>query len=132
MACNAAVKVVLRSRRQQRLSACFDNEREKLMTTESTPRYGNEAVAPNVSLYYQYFESQQPGPCTVLMHSLAMDHSFWRSVAPALAKEGPVLCVDLRGHGRSSKPQGPYSIAGMAADVRTLLDHLKIDQVIVA
>ena len=102
------------------------------MTTESTPRYGNEAVAPNVSLYYQYFDSQQPGPCTVLMHSLAMDHSFWRSVAPALAKEGPVLCVDLRGHGRSSKPQGPYSIAGMAGDVRALLDHLKIDQVIVA
>ncbi|QIM48399.1 alpha/beta fold hydrolase [Pusillimonas sp. DMV24BSW_D] len=100
--------------------------------TECTPRYGNETVAPNVSLHYQYFESQQAGPCTVLLHSLAMDHSFWRFVAPELAKHGSVLCVDLRGHGRSSKPQGPYTIAAMAADVRALLDRLSIDQVVVA
>tara|TARA_R100001143_G_C3358609_1_gene134112 strand:+ start:2208 stop:3038 length:831 start_codon:yes stop_codon:yes gene_type:complete len=103
-----------------------------MTTTECTPRYGNEAVAPNVNLHYQYFESQQPGPCVVLLHSLAMDHSFWRFVAPELAKQGSVLCVDLRGHGRSSKPQGPYTIAAMAADVRTLLDRLRIDQVVVA
>ncbi|RIY42507.1 alpha/beta fold hydrolase [Neopusillimonas maritima] len=103
-----------------------------MTTTECTPRYGNEAVAPNVNLHYQYFESQQSGPCTVLLHSLAMDHSFWRFVAPELAKHGSVLCVDLRGHGRSSKPQGPYTIAAMAADVRALLDRLRIEQVVVA
>lgn len=103
-----------------------------MTTTEFTLRDGDETVAPNVTLHYQYFESKQPGPCIVLLHSLAMDHSFWRFVAPELAQQGSVLCVDLRGHGRSSKPQGPYTIAGMAADVRALLDRLSIDQVVVA
>jgi 3-oxoadipate enol-lactonase len=66
------------------------------------------------------------------MHSLAMDHRFWRLVAPALAADGPVLCVDLRGHGQSSKPQGPYTVAQMAADVAALVRALGFERAVAA
>lgn len=46
----------------------------------------------------------------VLIHSLALDHSFWRPVAEKLAGIATVLTYDCRGHGRSDKPPGPYTV----------------------
>lgn len=86
----------------------------------------------DIALHYQYWPSNDQAPFTVLLHSLGMTHTFWRLVAPELAQDGPVLCVDLRGHGQSDKPQGPYTVAQMAADVATLLQSLGHDRVLVA
>lgn len=103
-----------------------------MKSTEHKSQYGREIVAPGVTIHYQHFASELNRPCTVLFHSLAMDHSFWRFVAPVLAQQGPVLCVDLRGHGQSDKPHGPYTIAGMAKDVSQLVRKLGYEQVVVA
>ena len=43
-----------------------------------------------------------------------------------------VTTVDLRGHGRSSKPDGPYDIPTVAKDLAVLIDRLEIDRPIVA
>ena len=59
-----------------------------------------------------------------LIHSLAMDASFWDRVAPLLQDHADILVYDCRGHGRSDKPKGPYTVELFAADLADLLDHV--------
>ena len=73
------------------------------------------------------------GPAFVLVHGLASNARTWDGVATALTALGhPVATVDLRGHGRSSKPDGPYDVPTVAGDVAALLDELHLDRPIVA
>ena len=68
----------------------------------------------------------------VLVHSLAMDHTFWNAVAPALSETTAVLTYDCRGHGRSDKPDGPYRVEQFADDLADLLDHVGWRSAVVA
>ncbi len=68
----------------------------------------------------------------VLIHSLAMDHTFWDAVTPALSEATAVLTYDCRGHGQSDKPDGPYRVEQFADDLADLLDHLNWRSAIVA
>ena len=68
----------------------------------------------------------------VLVHSLAMDRTFWNAVAPALSEVTAVLTYDCRGHGQSDKPEGPYRVEQFADDLADLLDHLGWRSAIVA
>lgn len=73
------------------------------------------------------------GPAFVLVHGLASNARTWDGVAAALSALGhPVATVDLRGHGRSSKPDGAYDVQTVAWDVAALLDQLDLDRPIVA
>jgi 3-oxoadipate enol-lactonase len=60
----------------------------------------------------------------VLIHSLAMDGSFWDRVAPLLKDHADVLVYDCRGHGQSDRPTGPYTVELFADDLADLLDRL--------
>ncbi|MGN9778404.1 alpha/beta fold hydrolase [Micromonospora sp. H33] len=69
------------------------------------------------------------GPPVVLLHGHPRTHATWHRVAPRLADRHTVICPDLRGYGRSSKPpttpdHTPYSKRAMARDVVGLLDAL--------
>jgi 3-oxoadipate enol-lactonase len=66
------------------------------------------------------------GPWLVLSHSLACDGSMWDPQIPALEKDYKVLRYDTRGHGKSSAPEGPYTLDQLAADLKGLLDGLGI------
>src|SRR5579859_1278422 len=68
----------------------------------------------------------------VLIHSLAMDHTFWNAVTPALTEATATLVYDCRGHGRSDKPKGPYRVEQFADDLADLLDHVGWRSAIVA
>ena len=68
----------------------------------------------------------------VLIHSLAMDRTFWNAVAPALSEATAVLTYDCRGHGQSDKPEGPYLVEQFADDLADLLDHLGWRSAVVA
>jgi 3-oxoadipate enol-lactonase len=59
----------------------------------------------------------------VLVHSLAMDRTFWQPVADLLT-DASVLTYDCRGHGASDKPAGPYTVDLFAQDLSDLLDHV--------
>jgi 3-oxoadipate enol-lactonase len=59
-----------------------------------------------------------------LVHSLAMDHTFWLPVAERLAGDASVLVYDCRGHGQSGKPPGPYTTPLFAADLADLMDTI--------
>jgi haloacetate dehalogenase len=70
------------------------------------------------------------GPPVVLLHGHPRTHTTWHRVAPRLVAAGhTVVCPDLRGYGRSSKPpttddHAPYSKRAMAGDVVALMRHL--------
>jgi 3-oxoadipate enol-lactonase len=68
-------------------------------------------------------------PVLVLAGSLGSTVEMWRPQLPALTQRFRVVRVDLRGHGASPAPQGPYRVAELADDVRELLDRLGLDRV---
>jgi pimeloyl-ACP methyl ester carboxylesterase len=47
---------------------------------------------------------------------------------PALSRNFSVLTYDLRGHGQSDMPQSHYRSVDLAADLLSLLDHLRIER----
>ena len=59
-----------------------------------------------------------------LVHSLAMDHSFWDPVAERLASDASVLTLDCRGHGASGTPSGPYTVELFASDLAAVMDRI--------
>jgi 3-oxoadipate enol-lactonase len=67
-----------------------------------------------------------------LVHSLAMDQSFWLPVAERLAGDSSVLIYDCRGHGASDKPSGPYTAERFARDLSELMTHIGWDSAVVA
>ena len=71
----------------------------------------------------------EPGrPVVTLSHSLATSLEMWRPQVAALAEHFQVLLYDMRGHGASDAPAGPYSIEMLAEDVEGLWDALGIQQ----
>ncbi len=66
-----------------------------------------------------------PGlPRIAFLHSLGMDHALWGPVSERLAGQASLLCLDMRGHGRSDKPPPPYGTERLARDLRDVLDHV--------
>lgn len=65
-------------------------------------------------------------PWLTLCHPLACDLSVWDAQAAALAPHFRVLRYDLRGHGGSGAPSGPYSFPLLVDDLLGLLDALGI------
>lgn len=67
-------------------------------------------------------------PVVVLHASLGSSLAMWEPQVAALAERFRVVRYDLRGHGGSPRPPGPYTLADLAADVTTLLDHLGVER----
>jgi len=82
----------------------------------------------DVELYYELIDCTEPWhsgpPPVVLLHGLGADRRMWLYQVPALCGRVPTIQLDLRGHGRSSAPDGDWTIADMALDVVRLLRHL--------
>lgn len=70
----------------------------------------------------------EDGPPVVLSCSLGTDRSMWDPQTPALARRNRVVRYDLRGHGASPAPDGPYLIADLGEDLLGLMDQLAIER----
>jgi len=68
--------------------------------------------------------------CVVFVHGLVMDNlsSWYFTVANKVAKDNRVLLYDLRGHGRSERPERGYTTASMVSDLEALLKAEGIDE----
>jgi 3-oxoadipate enol-lactonase len=107
------------------------------MTILSASEYAEMTVAKmkvrdGTQLAYEVRGRIKDAPPVVLIHSLAMDHTFWNAVTPALADTTAVLVYDCRGHGGSDKPKGPYRVEQFADDLADLLDHVGWRSAVVA
>ncbi len=67
-------------------------------------------------------------PPLVLAGSLGTNGQMWEPQVEALSTAFRVIRVDLRGHGHSPAPEGPYSMADLGGDILALLDRLGIDR----
>lgn len=77
-----------------------------------------------------YYEVTGEGNPIVLLPGFGEALTMWRHTVPVLAENHKVVCLDLRGHGRSMKVAGGNRQARMAQDVRELIDHLGLKDVI--
>jgi 3-oxoadipate enol-lactonase len=68
------------------------------------------------------------GPPLVLANSLGSSMRMWEKVLPALEERFRVVRFDMRGHGESSVPQGPYSIEQLGEDLISLMDAVGVSR----
>jgi 3-oxoadipate enol-lactonase len=71
-------------------------------------------------------EGGADAPVVILSGSLGSTRAMWDAQMPALTRVFRVVRYDLRGHGRSPVPPGPYDIADLGADLVALLDRLGV------
>lgn len=73
-----------------------------------------------------YYEITGEGTPILLIHGLGSSARDWELQIPAFAQHYQVVTYDVRGHGRSDKPRGPYSIPLFADDAAALIEALGI------
>lgn len=72
------------------------------------------------------FHKMGEGPPILLVHGITSSSRTWKAVMARLAENHTVIAPDLLGHGRSSKPQGDYSLGAYASGMRDLLVALDV------
>ena len=73
-----------------------------------------------------YYEDQGTGEPILFIHGLGSSGQDWELQAAAFSPHYRVITCDLRGHGRSDKPAGPYSMSQFAGDAAALLQALGV------
>ena len=68
------------------------------------------------------------GPPVLLLHSLGTDLHMWDPQAAALATHHRVIRMDMRGHGLTEAPAGPYTMAMLAQDALALLHAVGVQR----
>jgi len=74
------------------------------------------------------FEVEGRGRHVTLLHGVGSHLQAWDGVATSLRDDFTLLRYDLRGHGESGKPPGPYSLDDYVADLAALLDAQSVDR----
>jgi len=77
----------------------------------------------SINLNYEMVGDGEP---LLFIHGLGSSLRDWEKQVEFFCIEYKVICFDLRGHGRSDKPEGPYSIALFVSDCVELIKALEI------
>lgn len=75
-------------------------------------------------------EGPAAAPPVVLIHGLGADLTLWDGVVAQLPGVR-LLRYDLRGHGRSDAPPGPYTMGGLIRDCERVLEHFGLRDAVV-
>lgn len=82
-------------------------------------------MSPAAVLHHE-IDGPEGAPVLLMTHSLGASGAMWRPQAEALKSRFRVVRADLRGHGRSPAPAGPFELADIAGDAVALLDRLGV------
>lgn len=93
---------------------------------------GYETVQANGLAVRVKQDGQPEAPAVLLLHSLGTDLHVWDPVVPALAPGFRLIRPDIRGHGGTTVPRGPYSMEQLAADMLAVMDALGVRTAAVA
>jgi 3-oxoadipate enol-lactonase len=92
----------------------------------STANTGVETRRVRVGDVELHCEIAGSGEPLLFIHGLGSCAEDWQSQIEYFRDRYRTIACDLRGHGRSSKPRGPYSIEVFARDLASLLRELEI------
>ena len=87
------------------------------------------AALTHASLHWRQ-DGDPDGRTIVFANSLGTDLRLWDKVVDLLPEDFRVIRFDKRGHGLSSCPDGPYSMADLISDTEALLDRLSVKDTI--
>ena len=106
------------------------------MTLSVASSSGRAAAADGASIAYTLHEAARgvtpARPRIALIHSLALDRSFWDGVVPLLTPLADVLTYDCRGHGQSTRMKVTYTPELFASDLASLLDRVHWPRAVIA
>ena len=92
-----------------------------------------EPMQLNISGNTVFVRCYGQGTPLLLVHGFPRTSLMWRFVAPKLAANHTVICIDLRGYGRSGSPLSaddhcPYSKRAMANELVAVMDQLSFSK----
>lgn len=91
--------------------------------------YDHYATIRGIRIHYLDYPG--PQPAIVLLHGLSANAAeFGGLICEGLNESHRLVAPDLRGRGRSGKPETGYSMPEHAAEVIALLDHLGLETVV--
>jgi 3-oxoadipate enol-lactonase len=82
-------------------------------------------ISDDITLYYE--EAGQGFPL-LLIHGLLSDLTSWRYQIKPFSEKYRVIAVDLKGFGKSTKPENQYRVHSHADDLYKLLQQLNISR----
>ncbi|MGN1290052.1 MAG: alpha/beta fold hydrolase, partial [Bradyrhizobium sp.] len=100
-------------------------ERWQTLPATPAPIAGHTAHAEVNGISLFHVETGEGSP-VVFLHGGLSNSDYFGLQVPEVVRRYRVICVDSRGHGRSSRNAQPFGYDLMTDDVVALLDHLKI------
>jgi pimeloyl-ACP methyl ester carboxylesterase len=78
-----------------------------------------------------YYERHGAGPALLLLHGAGSNAATWWQQLPAFSAQHTCLTMDIRCFGRSAAPTDEFTLSHFVADAVSLLDHERLEQVVV-
>ncbi|WP_289040433.1 3-oxoadipate enol-lactonase [uncultured Aliiroseovarius sp.] len=66
------------------------------------------------------------GPAVVFAHALGSDLTMWDTLLGHMPDSLRLIRMDMRGHGQSPCPDGPYPMGDLVGDAARVLDRLRV------
>ncbi|HEY7610215.1 MAG TPA: alpha/beta fold hydrolase [Alphaproteobacteria bacterium] len=79
-----------------------------------------------------FYEVAGEGPPLVLLHANPFDHTMWLYQIARFSRRFRVVAIDLRGYGRSDKPEQPFAFSDMANDILGVVRDRGFDRIALA
>jgi len=84
------------------------------------------STAPSIQLSVIDIAPERPRHTFVFIHGYGGNATQWQYQLNTFSLENRVIALDLRGHGRSDKPSGDYSMPQILTDLENALDVLGV------
>lgn len=76
----------------------------------------------------QIRDYEQEGEAIIFLHFSGANLMMWQRILPYFQDQYRLILIDLRGHGKSDKPETGYHMDEMASDVIGVMQHLKLER----
>lgn len=75
-----------------------------------------------------YYETYGLGEPLIFIHGFAVDHSVFSALPNYFQENYQIFLIDNRGSGQSDCPEGPYTVASMAEDIKEFCQRFNLSR----